>query len=128
MTQSHQSQDHQIARDFILKWRRDIVRFPPVIKINSKGQNVLGHTAPFPDDIPEFAIRMFTYEGEKVLDPFAGSFTSAIVAKKLNRIGLGIELNKKMFRESILKNIKKNFNANLFNLKKIKISEIDYEG
>ena len=34
--------------------------FPPVIKINSKGENILGHTAPFPDLIPEYAVRMFT--------------------------------------------------------------------
>lgn len=107
-TQARQSKKDEIPEEFIARWRRDIVRFNPVIKINSKGENVLGHTAPFPGDIPEFAIRMFTYEGEKVLDPFAGSFTSAIVAKKLNRLGIGIELNKQMFRNSILKNIKKN--------------------
>ena len=64
---------------------------------------------------------MFTYEGEKVLDPFAGSFTSAIVATKLNRLGIGIELNKQMFRDSILKNIKKNLPN------REGVSEFDYE-
>ena len=128
MTQSHQSDNHEIPKEFIKKWRRDVVKFPPVIKINSKGENVLGHTAPFPVDIPEFAVRMFTYEGEKVLDPFAGSFTSVIVAKKLNRVGIGIELNKDMFRKIILKNIKKHFRTNLFDKRKFEISEMDYEG
>ena len=128
MTQSHQSDNHEIPKEFIKKWRKDVVKFPPVIKINSKGENVLGHTAPFPVDIPEFAVRMFTYEGEKVLDPFAGSFTSVIVAKKLNRVGIGIELNKKMFRKTILKNINKHFRTNLFDKRKFKISEMDYEG
>jgi DNA modification methylase len=50
---------------------------------------------------------MFSYPGEKVLDPFAGSFTSAIVAHQLNRIGIGIEINKNLFEASIIANIKK---------------------
>jgi len=125
-TQSHQGEEYEIPQEFIKKWRRDIVRFSPVIKINSKGENILGHTAPFPEDIPEFAIRMYSYEGEKVLDPFAGSFTSTIVAKRLNRIGIGIELNKKMFRSSIIRNIKNHFPNTLFNPKDIEISEYDY--
>lgn len=126
MTQSRQGKEYEIFPEFIRNWRRDIIKFSPVIKINSKGENILGHTAPFPDDIPEFAIKMFSYEREKVLDPFAGSFTSAIVAKRLNRIGIGIELNKKMFKSSIIKNIKGRFPDTLFNPKGIEISEYDY--
>lgn len=127
ITQSRQEKKYEIPAEFIKKWRRDIIKFPPVIKINSKGKNILGHTAPFPELIPEFATRMFSYEGEKVLDPFAGSFTSVIVAKKLNRIGIGIELNKKTFREASLRNIKNNLSINLFNQKNVKIAEYDYE-
>ena len=107
MTQSHQSKEQIITKSFIEKWRKDIVKFPPVIKINSKGKNILGHTAPFPEYIPEFAIRMFSYKGDIVLDPFAGSFTSSIVAKKLNRIGIGIEKNKELFRDSVIDRIEK---------------------
>ncbi|WP_104761384.1 DNA-methyltransferase [Helicobacter cetorum] len=107
MTQSRQKKQFEISKDFIKKWRKDIVKINPVIKINSKGKNILGHSAPFPYAIPEFAISMFSYEGDIVLDPFAGSFTSIIVAKTLKRVGLGIELNKDMFRESALENIKK---------------------
>lgn len=106
-TQAGQNENNFIDADLIKKWRRDICRFNPVIKINSKGENILGHTAPFPEDIPEMAINFFSYPDEIVLDPFAGSFTTAIVAKKLNRIGIGIELNKQMFRKSIVKNIEK---------------------
>jgi DNA modification methylase len=94
-----------IPHELVKKWRRDIIKFSPVIKINSKGENKLGHTAPFPEDIPEMAVRFFTYEGDIVLDPFAGSFTSCIVANRLNRIGLGIELRKDLFEKSIKKNI-----------------------
>jgi len=104
-TQSGHIQNNVIDSSLIKKWRRDIIKFTPVIKINSKGENILGHTAPFPEDIPEMAINFFSYPNEIVLDPFAGSFTTAIVARDLGRIGLGIELNKARFRDAILKNI-----------------------
>jgi len=125
MTQSNQKKENEISSAIINKWRRDIVRFNPVIKINSYGKNILGHTAPFPEDIPEFAIKMYSYPKELVLDPFAGSFTTAIVAKKLGRIGIGIEINKSMFREAIIKNIYKHFEQPLFDDKINLFSELD---
>lgn len=100
-------QDNKVTHDLVKKWRRDIIKFSPVIKINSKGENKLGHTAPFPDDIPEMAVQFYTYKGDVVLDPFAGSFTSAIVANKLGRIGVGCELRKDLFSKSIKDNINK---------------------
>lgn len=127
MTQSRQGKEYEIEAEFIKRWRRDIIKFNPVIKINNKGENILGHTAPFPEIIPEFAIKMYSYEGEKVLDPFAGSFTSIIVAKRLNRIGIGVELNKKLFREMAIKNIRNKFPMDLFNRKEIDISEYDFD-
>lgn len=99
---------NNIEAEFIKKWRRDIVAIPPKIKINSKGENTLGHTAPFPYQIPEFAIKTLTGKGEIVVDPFAGSFTTAIQSIKLDRIGVGFEINKKLFKKSILENINKN--------------------
>ena len=112
--------ENAIDKSTITKWRRDIVKFPPVIKINNKGNNKLGHSAPFPKDIPEMAIKYFSYAGDIVLDPFAGSFTSVIEAKKLGRIGLGIEINKKSFRSVILNRINDNFNDQ-------SVSELDLE-
>jgi len=97
--------ENEISHELVKKWRRDIIKFPPVIKIGRGGVNKLGHTAPFPEDIPEMAVQFFTYKGEIVLDPFAGSFTSAIVANKLGRIGVGCEIRKDLFEDAIKKNI-----------------------
>ena len=105
VTQSSHLEQNEIDKKLIKKWRRDVVKFSPVIKINCKGENILGHTAPFPEEIPEMAVNFFSYPNEIVLDPFAGSFTSAIVANRLDRIGVGIELNKERFRDSIISNI-----------------------
>ncbi len=52
-----------------------------------------GHSAAYPEWLPEFFIRLFTDEGDVVLDPFAGSFTTCRVAEKEKRIAIGIELN-----------------------------------
>ncbi len=124
-TQGRQEEKFTIEKEFINKWRRDIIKINPVIKINSKGVNTLGHTAPFPAEIPEFAVKMYSYPDEYVLDPFGGSFTSVITAKKLGRIGVGIELNKEMFGKSSMQNLNKSLPPELFNTKKIQISEID---
>ena len=124
-TQGRQEEKFAINKEFIKKWRRDIIKINPVIKINSKGKNTLGHTAPFPLEIPEFAIKLFSYPNEYILDPFGGSFTSVIAANQLGRIGIGIELNKEMFGKSSMQNLKKNLQSHLFNPKNIQISEID---
>ena len=50
------------------------------------------HSAVFPEAIPEWFIKLFTVEGDTVLDPFLGSGTTSRVAKRLHRNSIGIEL------------------------------------
>jgi site-specific DNA-methyltransferase (adenine-specific)/site-specific DNA-methyltransferase (cytosine-N4-specific) len=50
------------------------------------------HSAAFPDDLPEWFIKLFTKEGDTVLDPFLGSGTTVITAKRMNRNSIGIEI------------------------------------
>jgi DNA modification methylase len=52
-----------------------------------------GHPAPFPDCIPERLIRLYTFENETVLDPFAGSGTTMRVSRNLNRNSIIYEIN-----------------------------------
>ena len=51
-----------------------------------------GHSAVFPPRLPSFFIRLFTKEGDTVLDPFAGSGTTIEVAEELGRESIGIEI------------------------------------
>ena len=97
-----QRTENVVDEDLLHRWRRDVVKLAPVIKINSKGQNILGHTAPFPKEIPEYAVRAFTGINESVLDPFAGAFTTTIEAFLQGRNSIGIELNRTMFRDAVL--------------------------
>ncbi|MDR2941670.1 MAG: thermonuclease family protein [Treponema sp.] len=51
------------------------------------------HLAMFPEELPRRLIRMFSFPNETVLDPFLGSGTTALAAKKLNRNSIGYEIN-----------------------------------
>ena len=51
------------------------------------------HLAMFPEELPHRLIKMFSFPEETVLDPFMGSGTTALAAKKLNRNSVGYEIN-----------------------------------
>ena len=51
------------------------------------------HLAVFPDELPKRLIKMFSFVGDTVLDPFLGSGTTSAVAKKLGRNSIGYEIN-----------------------------------
>lgn len=54
--------------------------------------NNKNHSAAFPEGLPEWFIRLFTEEGDTVLDPFMGSGTTLTVAQRMNRNAIGIEI------------------------------------
>ncbi len=54
--------------------------------------------AAFPEELPYRAIKLFSYIGETVLDPFVGSGTTMKVARELNRNSIGIEINKSLLK------------------------------
>ena len=50
------------------------------------------HSAVFPKELPEWFIKLFTKEGDIILDPFMGSGTTNIAAQKMKRNSIGIEI------------------------------------
>lgn len=64
--------------------------------------NLNGHIAPFPLELPHRCIKMYSFVGDTVLDPFGGSGTTAVAAMKLKRNSIMSEINKEYC--SLIKN------------------------
>lgn len=52
-----------------------------------------GHPAPFPKELPSRLIKLYSFWGDTVLDPFAGTGTTLLAAQELGRKSIGFELN-----------------------------------
>jgi modification methylase len=62
---------------------------------NFGGAKQDGHIAMFPEELPKRLIKMFSFVGEIVLDPFLGSGTTTLAAKNISRNSVGYEINPK---------------------------------
>lgn len=75
-----------IERDEFLEWTKSVWRIPAV------SARKIGHPAPFPEELPERLIKLYTYRGDVILDPFAGSGTTCVAALKSGRGYVGYEI------------------------------------
>ena len=76
-----------ISRDEFMEWTNGVWLF------NGEKKSKIGHPAPFPVDLPERCLKLFSYVGDTVLDPFLGSGTTLVAAQKFERKGIGIEID-----------------------------------
>lgn len=68
---------------------------------NFSGVKQSEHIAMFPEELPKRLIKMFSFSGETIFDPFLGSGTTTLAAKNLGRNSIGYEINKEF--ESVIK-------------------------
>lgn len=59
--------------------------------------NNKNHSAAFPEELPEWFIKLFTQENDTVLDPFMGSGTTLTVANRMKRNSIGIDVVPKYY-------------------------------
>jgi len=77
-----------IAKKEFIEWTNGLWTFPGQSK---KGAG--GHPAPFPVELPKRCIKLFSFVGDVILDPFMGSGSTIIASVLNNRQGIGIEID-----------------------------------
>jgi site-specific DNA-methyltransferase (adenine-specific) len=81
------SRQSDISRNEFMAWTNGLWTF------NGESAKRVGHPAPFPKELPYRCIKLFSYVGDVVFDPFTGSGSTLIVAQNTNRIGVGVEFD-----------------------------------
>ena len=80
-----------IKKEEFMEWTNGVWTF------NGEKKSRVGHPAPFPPELPTRCIKLFSYVGDLVLDPFLGSGTSLVSAHLTGRRGIGIDIDQEYF-------------------------------
>ena len=78
-----------ITKKEFMDWTNGIWSF------SGESKKRVGHPAPFPIELPRRCIKLFSFVGDIILDPFVGSGTTLIAAYLNNRKGIGVDIDKK---------------------------------
>jgi len=89
-----------ISKKEFMEWTNGLWSF------SGESKKKVGHPAPFPVELPKRCIKLFSYVGDTILDPFLGSGTTLIASYLLNRKGIGIEIDK-IYCDLAIKRFKK---------------------
>src|SRR3989344_4450389 len=77
-----------ITKEEFIAWTNGLWSF------NGESKKRVGHPAPFPIELPKRCIKLFSYVGDVILDPFMGSGSTLIAAIINNRNSIGIDIDK----------------------------------
>ena len=81
-----------IEKNEFLEWTKSVWTFPAI------SAKKIGHPAPFPEELPNRLIKLYTFKDDIVLDPFLGSGTTCIAALNNKRNYIGYDINENYIR------------------------------
>jgi len=77
-----------ISKEEFIEWTNGVWSFM------GESKKRIGHPAPFPIELPRRCIKLFSFVGDVILDPFLGSGSTLVACALTNRKGIGIEIDK----------------------------------
>lgn len=86
-THSQKGKESTITKEEFLEWTKSVWTFPAV------SAKMIGHPAPFPEELPNRLIKLYSFKGDVILDPFLGSGTTSLAAVKNGRNYIGYDTN-----------------------------------
>ena len=92
-----------ISKEEFVRWSEGFWKIIPERAIKNP------HVAPFPEELPYRCIKLFSYIGDVVLDPFMGSGTTLLSCLKNGRKGIGVEISKQYCDMAIKRLEKRNY-------------------
>lgn len=82
------SKKSDITKEEFMQWTNGVWNF------SGESKKRVGHPAPFPVELPKRCIKLFSFIGDTILDPFLGSGTTLIASYLYNRKGIGVDIDK----------------------------------
>ncbi len=82
------SRESDINKKEFQEWTSGVWNF------SGESRKRVGHPAPFPVELPKRCIKLFSFVGDTILDPFLGSGSTLIACLQTHRVGIGIDIDK----------------------------------
>ncbi len=82
------SRKSDINKREFMEWTNGVWNF------NGESKKRIGHPAPFPIELPRRCIKLFSFVGDTILDPFLGSGSTLLACLQTERAGIGVDIDK----------------------------------
>jgi site-specific DNA-methyltransferase (adenine-specific) len=87
-----EKKQNTMTKEQFMEWTKSIWT------MNAESARRIGHPAPFPEELPNRLIQLYSFTNDIILDPFMGSGTTAVAAIKLKRNYVGYDINEEYIK------------------------------